>query len=183
MGLSNLFEKPAGSSDWVLDGASYAVGSALTLDELVAEEAGGGHTTDASYVVSTDYTGRDLNNDGVVGLAIDAEVSAASNSSIYKAHIGTDEYYLVGSNLSSGTEANPLQLDATQILMEDATTVWAPGSTSTVSNWMALDYQSALAAVTNKLFTDSDPPTHKLNDSVAGDVYFTHTANGFIKTK
>jgi hypothetical protein len=171
------FEKTG--SDWVLDGASYAVADALTLEQLVAEEAGGGYTTDG-YTLGgvTDYTGRDLNNDGVVGLAIDAEVSASSNSSIFKAHIGTDEYYLVGSNLSSGTEANPLQLDATQILMEDdGTTVWAP--TGAVTNWTALDPQGALAAQTAESFTDA--PTHKLLDG-STEVYFTHTATGFVLT-
>jgi hypothetical protein len=178
-GTSDGFVKFAfdkSGSDWVLDSASYAAADALTLEHLIAEEANGGYTTDA-YTASGDYAGRDLNNDGVVGLAIASEESSSSNSSVYKAQIGTADYYLVGSNLSSGTEANPLKLDASQILMTDATTVWEP--TGAVTDWTALDPQGALAAQTAGSFTAV--PTHKLKDG-GTDVFFTHTATGFELT-
>ena len=168
------FEKSG--SDWVLDSASYAAANALTLEQLIAEEAGGGYTTDA-YNSTEAYVGRDLNNDGVVGLAVASEESPGSNSSVYKAQIGTADYYLVGSNLSSGTEANPLKLDASQILMSDATTVWAP--TGVVTDWTALDPQGALFEQANRGFTAV--PTHKLKDG-STDVFFTHTATGFELT-
>lgn len=178
-GTSDGFVKFAfdkSGSDWVLDSASYAAADALTLEQLIAEEADGGYTTDA-YTATGDYAGRDLNNDGVVGLTIASEESSSSNSSVYKAQIGTADYYLVGSNLSSGTEANPLKLDASQILMSDSTTVWTPSGA--VTDWTALDPQGALAAQTAESFTAV--PTHKLKDG-GTDVYFTHTANGFELT-
>jgi hypothetical protein len=163
------------NNNWVLDNSSYAASNALTEDEVIAEEANGGYTADSNYQVSGDYAARDINADGVVGLRLGSVSASGATSSVYKASIGSSDYYLVGTDLSSGTETNPLKLDTTRILMNNAgSSVWSP--TGAVSGWSTVDPQTALALVAGGM---ADTPTYQLDDG-GTTVYFTYDSNASL---
>lgn len=183
------------SSNWVLDAAQYTTdiggqaNKGLTALQIAADEAGSGRAftldssgaaTTTAYTPVASRTGYDLNGDGVVGISV-TQVTTGSNldSNVYSTSIGGTTYYLAGTNLSSGTEANPLALDPNKILMTDATTVWAPGGT--VTAWSVLDPLAAAAAKTAGSLTNT-PQYAATVSGVANPVYFTVTGGKFIKT-
>lgn len=156
-------------TDWVLDSSSYVDVDPLTLEQVIAEEAGGGLTpVDSAYTPTGDYVGRDLNGDGAIGLKLEsAGTNSMSLSNVYKTSIGDEDYYLVGTNLSSGTEANPLKLDEGMVLMNGAAAWEADGD---VTGWTSLNAQEAA----------DNLATHKLTDD-SGTVYFNYDGTTFSK--
>lgn len=80
---------------------------------------------------------QDLNGDGAVGLIVDDRILTSSGSNIYKAHIDTQNYYVVGtdSSVASGTPSAPADPSGLHVLMADATTRWEPTSGDTTDTW------------------------------------------------
>lgn len=165
---------------WVLDNAAFLtdVGAPLSYDQVIANESGvdsviTGSTADANY------TGKDLNGDGVIGLKLEALVSSASGSNIYKTTVKMDDgngafadtdFYLVGSNLASGTAAQPLGLDAKYVLVDGqgSTAAWAPSGT--VTDWKVLDP-----------FTANDKgATHSLDDGGTTKYFYVSSTEAYF---
>ncbi len=184
------------SNNWVLDAAQYATdlqagtnNKGLTALQIAAEEAGSGlaFTLDSSGVATTtaytnrmSKTGYDLNADGVVGISV-TQVVAGSNidSNVYSTTIGGTTYYLAGANLSSGTEANPLALDPSKILMSNATTVWAPGAA--VTGWSVLDPIEAARVKTAGSLTNT-PQFAATVTGAANPTYFSIVSGKYVVT-
>jgi len=84
-------------------------------------------------------TKKDLTGDGVVGLAIS---STQAVTGLKKATIDSEEYYMVGANLASGTKTKPTDF-AKVLMLDDGTTPWKPAEGDTISAWAAASTDTA----------------------------------------
>jgi hypothetical protein len=104
-----------------------------TTDSGTAEEGGTLSSDEMARLEIASTTKKDLTGDGVVGLAISATQTVPG---LKKATIDSEEYYMVGASLSSGTKTKPT--DFTKVLMlTDGTTPWKPADDETISAWAA----------------------------------------------
>lgn len=78
-------------------------------------------------------TKKDLTGDGVVGLSVSSTQAVAG---LKKATIDSEEYYLVGANVASGTKTKPT--DFAKVLMQpDGVAPWKPSEGEEITAWAA----------------------------------------------
>lgn len=104
-----------------------------TTDSGTTEEGGTLSSDEMARLEVESTTKKDLTGDGVVGLAISATQAVQG---LKKATIDSEEYYMVGASLASGTKTKPT--DFTKVLMlTDGTTPWKPADGENITAWAA----------------------------------------------
>ena len=116
-------------------------------------------TSDYMARLEADTAKKDLTGDTVVGLAISATQAVQG---LKKATIDSEEYYMVGASLASGTKTKPT--DFTKVLMQtDGIAPWKPAGGETISAWAAASTDNS----------EDKPPTAAFFATVnAAKVYF-----------
>jgi hypothetical protein len=126
-------------SSSIVDDADFdgdGTDDALSTDALLAEEIN---------------KVRDLNGDGAVGLIVDSRVTTSNGTSVFKATIDTQNYYIVGTDadVASGIPFAPTDPADLNVLMADATTRWAPAGALTVTGFREATAAEVLADADN----------------------------------